>query len=49
MDEDLPDAIPAATLILMRAAAAGPPEILMLERADRSRRPLHRLTLSWAS
>jgi 8-oxo-dGTP pyrophosphatase MutT (NUDIX family) len=36
MDEDdLPDAIPAATLILMRAAAAGgPPEILMLERAE---------------
>ncbi|HEX6376233.1 MAG TPA: NUDIX hydrolase [Allosphingosinicella sp.] len=35
MDDDLPDAIPAATLILMRpAAAAGPPEILMLERAE---------------
>jgi 8-oxo-dGTP pyrophosphatase MutT (NUDIX family) len=35
MDDDLPDAIPAATLILMRpAAAAGPPEILMLERSE---------------
>ena len=35
MDHDLPEAIPAATLILMRAAAAGgPPEILMLERAE---------------
>jgi 8-oxo-dGTP pyrophosphatase MutT (NUDIX family) len=35
MDDDLPDAIPAATLILMRpAAAGGPPEILMLERAE---------------
>jgi 8-oxo-dGTP pyrophosphatase MutT (NUDIX family) len=35
MDDDLPEAIPAATLILMRpAAAAGPPEILMLERAE---------------
>lgn len=35
MDEDLPEAIPAATLILMRpAAAGGPPEILMLERAE---------------
>ncbi|HEX9965414.1 MAG TPA: NUDIX hydrolase [Allosphingosinicella sp.] len=34
-DDDLPDAIPAATLILMRpAAAGGPPEILMLERAE---------------
>jgi 8-oxo-dGTP pyrophosphatase MutT (NUDIX family) len=35
MDEDLPEAIPAATLILMRpSAAGGPPEILMLERAE---------------
>ncbi|HEX8223517.1 MAG TPA: NUDIX hydrolase [Allosphingosinicella sp.] len=35
MDDDLPEAIPAATLILMRpAAGAGPPEILMLERAE---------------
>jgi 8-oxo-dGTP pyrophosphatase MutT (NUDIX family) len=35
MDDDLPDAIPAATLILMRAAAAGgAPEILMLQRAE---------------
>lgn len=35
MDDDLPDAIPAATLILIRpAAAAGPPEILMLERSE---------------
>jgi 8-oxo-dGTP pyrophosphatase MutT (NUDIX family) len=36
MDEDdLPDAIPAATLILMRlAAGGGAPEILMLERAE---------------
>src|SRR3954470_21137771 len=35
MDKDLPEAIPAATLILMRpAAAGGPPEILMLERAE---------------
>jgi 8-oxo-dGTP pyrophosphatase MutT (NUDIX family) len=35
MDDDLPEAIPAATLILMRSAAAGgPPEILMLERAE---------------
>lgn len=35
MDDDLPDAIPAATLILIRpAAAGGPPEILMLERAE---------------
>jgi 8-oxo-dGTP pyrophosphatase MutT (NUDIX family) len=34
MDDDLPEAIPAATLILMRPApAGGPPEILMLERA----------------
>lgn len=35
MDEDLPEAIPAATLILMRPSpAGGPPEILMLERAE---------------
>jgi 8-oxo-dGTP pyrophosphatase MutT (NUDIX family) len=35
MDDDLPDAIPAATLILLRPApAGGPPEILMLERAE---------------
>ncbi|HEX8063323.1 MAG TPA: NUDIX hydrolase [Allosphingosinicella sp.] len=35
MDDDLPEAVPAATLILMRpAAAGGPPEILMLERAE---------------
>src|SRR5690349_4429686 len=34
-DDDLPEAIPAATLILMRPAArGGPPEILMLERAE---------------
>jgi 8-oxo-dGTP pyrophosphatase MutT (NUDIX family) len=32
--DDLPEPIPAATLILLRpAAAGGPPEILMLERA----------------
>jgi 8-oxo-dGTP pyrophosphatase MutT (NUDIX family) len=35
MDDDLPEAIPAATLILMRPApGGGPPEILMLERAQ---------------
>ena len=35
MDDDLPEAIPAATLILMRpAAGGGPPEMLMLERAE---------------
>jgi 8-oxo-dGTP pyrophosphatase MutT (NUDIX family) len=35
MDEDLPEAIPAATLILMREAAeGGAPEILMLERSE---------------
>jgi 8-oxo-dGTP pyrophosphatase MutT (NUDIX family) len=35
MVDELPEAIPAATLILMRpAAAGGPPEILMLERAE---------------
>ncbi|HEY0113870.1 MAG TPA: NUDIX domain-containing protein [Allosphingosinicella sp.] len=32
--DDLPEPIPAATLILMRPAAAGPPEILMMERAE---------------
>ena len=30
---DLPKPIPAATLILMRAAAVGPPELLFMERA----------------
>ena len=35
MDDDLPEAIPASTLILMRPpAAGGPPEILMLERSE---------------
>lgn len=35
MNDDLPEAIPAATLILMRPAKiGGPPEILMLERAE---------------
>jgi 8-oxo-dGTP pyrophosphatase MutT (NUDIX family) len=35
MDDDLPEAIPAATLILMRpAGGGGAPEILMLERAE---------------
>ena len=35
MDDDLPDAIPAATLILMRTSTGGgSPEILMLERAE---------------
>ncbi|HYD38952.1 MAG TPA: NUDIX hydrolase, partial [Allosphingosinicella sp.] len=35
MDDELPEPIPAATLILMRpAAGGGPPEILMLERAE---------------
>jgi 8-oxo-dGTP pyrophosphatase MutT (NUDIX family) len=29
---DLPDPIPAATVILMRPALAGPPELLMIER-----------------
>ncbi|HEY1606911.1 MAG TPA: NUDIX domain-containing protein [Allosphingosinicella sp.] len=33
MSEDLPPPIPAATLILMRPAGSGPPEILMLERS----------------
>lgn len=31
---DLPEPIPAATLILMRRSASGPPEILMMERAE---------------
>jgi 8-oxo-dGTP pyrophosphatase MutT (NUDIX family) len=35
MDDDLPEAIPAATLILMRPVPGGePPEILMLQRAE---------------
>ncbi|MEA3001133.1 MAG: hypothetical protein QOK17_2966 [Sphingomonadales bacterium] len=35
MEDDLPPAIPAATLILMRAPTTdGPPEILMMERAE---------------
>jgi 8-oxo-dGTP pyrophosphatase MutT (NUDIX family) len=35
MEDDLPEAIPASTLILMRSASAGgPPEILMLERSE---------------
>jgi 8-oxo-dGTP pyrophosphatase MutT (NUDIX family) len=34
MPEDLPPPIPAATLILMRQPASGPPEILMMERAQ---------------
>src|SRR3546814_7983409 len=29
---DLPDPIPAATLVLMRPAKAGPPELLKIER-----------------
>ncbi len=33
MDDDLPPAIPAATLIIFRSAADGPPELLMVERA----------------
>jgi 8-oxo-dGTP pyrophosphatase MutT (NUDIX family) len=33
MSDDLPPPIPAATLVLMRRAASGPPEILMMERA----------------
>ncbi len=33
MREALPEAIPAATLILMRERAGGAPEILMMERA----------------
>jgi 8-oxo-dGTP pyrophosphatase MutT (NUDIX family) len=31
--EDLPEAIPAATLILMRPGSGGPPELLMMERS----------------
>src|SRR3546814_8334221 len=31
---DLPDPIPAATLVLMRPAKAGPPELLMMERVQ---------------
>ena len=34
MPEALPQAIPAATLILMRERAEGPPEILIMERAQ---------------
>jgi 8-oxo-dGTP pyrophosphatase MutT (NUDIX family) len=34
MSEALPEAIPAATLILMRERAGGPPEILITERAQ---------------
>lgn len=33
MDDDLPPAIPAATLVIFREAAEGPPELLMVERA----------------
>jgi 8-oxo-dGTP pyrophosphatase MutT (NUDIX family) len=33
MDEDLPPAIPAATLVIFRERADGPPELLMVERA----------------
>ncbi len=32
--EDLPPPIPAATLVLMRPARSGPPELLMMERPD---------------
>jgi 8-oxo-dGTP pyrophosphatase MutT (NUDIX family) len=34
MPDDLPEPIPAATLILMRPAASGPPELLMMERSE---------------
>ena len=34
MSDDLPEPIPAATLILMRPAESGPPELLMMERAE---------------
>ena len=33
MDDDLPPAIPAATLVIFRERAGGPPELLMVERA----------------
>ncbi|SEJ39903.1 NUDIX domain-containing protein [Sphingomonas sp. OV641] len=33
MSDDLPEAIPAATLIIFRQARNGPPELLMVERA----------------
>jgi 8-oxo-dGTP pyrophosphatase MutT (NUDIX family) len=33
MSETLPDPIPAATLIILREAGDGPPEVLMVERA----------------
>lgn len=33
MSDDLPEAIPAATLIIFREAQSGPPELLMVERA----------------
>ncbi|HEX8412635.1 MAG TPA: NUDIX hydrolase [Sphingomicrobium sp.] len=33
MDEQLPEPIPAATLVVFREVAAGPPEILIVERA----------------
>ncbi|OWK30613.1 NUDIX hydrolase [Sphingomonas mucosissima] len=33
MNDDLPEAIPAATLIIFREATDGPPELLMVERA----------------
>lgn len=33
MSDDLPAPIPAATLVLMRPAPAGPPELLMIERS----------------
>lgn len=32
-DEELPPAIPAATLVIFRERASGPPELLMVERA----------------
>lgn len=32
-DDPLPDAIPAATLVIFRECASGPPELLMVERA----------------
>lgn len=33
MDDDLPTPIPAATLVIFRERAGGPPELLMVERA----------------